>query len=74
MVEHVELSSPNAGSNPQNPAGTTSKMYAKGTETPQLLAQEVPPLKKKRKLFLFMKRNWTTCLSSTDMSDLCNGE
>ena len=53
MVEHGELSSPNTGNSPESDAGTSSIMHAIGFETPQLLAEEVPPVKRKRKPYNF---------------------
>ena len=51
MVEHGELSSPNTGNSTESDADSSSKTHASGTETPQLLAEEIPPVK--RKMFNF---------------------
>ena len=69
---------PNTGNSPESPAGRPSKTHATGTETPQFLAEEVPPLKKKRKLFKFKAAHEKDLdnmpLFSTDMSGFHNGK
>ena len=58
---------PNTGNSPESPAGRPSKTHATGTETPQFLAEEVPPRQ-------HMKRIWTTCLSSVQICQVFTTE